>query len=155
MTIEAKAIAALLVAAVLGGAIWFFGFHERSVEHVKDVAADTKAVDIQAKKDDQIVKSDEAIVKEEAKTYEIDTSIPVVRAPVISVCVSAPSPVQVAAEATDRPEPAGGSGLRAGDPGLPAKPVNWDSRDVVQKGADANAQIKGLKDYIARVCPSL
>lgn len=154
MTLEIKAILALAAAGILGAIIWWFGFHERSIEHAKDVAADTKAVAVQTRKDDQVVAADTEIVKKEAFDYAKSLDTPVAHAPVVSVCVNAPSPVPAPAEAQARPRADATPVVRAADPPVPAE-RRWDTSPIVQIGHDADAQIKGLQDYINRVCPTL
>jgi hypothetical protein len=155
MTLEIKAIVAVITAAILAGMIGWFALHERKAEHAKDAAADAKAVQVQAKKDDAIVASDTEIVKKEAFDYAKSLDTPVTRAPVVSVCVDAPHPVQPTAEAKAGPSPDAAAIVRAAAAPVPPVEREWDTRTVLQIAHDADAQVKGLQDYINRVCPSL
>lgn len=92
---------------------------------------------------------DETTVAQEAKTYEAatDPALAPVTAPVVRLCkytiVSSPNPAGSGADAK--------LPVRAPDP-QPSVPGPDIGRPLVQIGHNADAQVAGLQDYIARVC---
>jgi hypothetical protein len=153
--VSLRAYLEIVIGAILLGALWYFGFHERSVEHTKDVTADTAAVTVQSAKDTATIASDAAIAEKEARDYAKAINTAVAGAPTLRVCINAPSPVLTAPEAQARPRSHGAPELRAADPSVPTRSVEWSTAPLVQIGHDADARVKGLQDYIVRVCPSL
>ena len=103
-----------------------------------EAAADAKAI------------NDQAIVAQEAKTYEAatDPALSPVRAPHVSVCYYAPLQGHAAGSGVDAGPP-----VRAANPPDPV-PGPDIGQPLVQIGHNADAQLEGLRDYIARVCLS-
>ncbi len=104
------------------------------------------------------LQSDQKTVTQEAETYANATTaaIPDAAAPVVSVCYYRTAPAALPSAHPAGPlshEAAPVPAARGGDPAVPVATVRrWDTKPVVQIGRDANAQVAGLQDYIAKVC---
>lgn len=145
----AVAYAKVIGAAVLALSLFLAGYHFGGLApKLACVQAQVKTEALaQAKRT-----KDTATVAEEAKTYDAATDpVQPLPAPVVRVCRAPPAPAAVpnaaasgfrAHEATPLPAAAPRDPLPGPDIGRP----------VVQAGRDADAQIAGLQDYIAKVC---
>lgn len=142
MSVKTIASLVALVLAFLAG--WHFG---RQGLELKDSKAEVKqAAAVQAKQT-----TDQKTVATEAKTYEAATDpLAPLPAPIVRMCdYRAPT-------AVPSPHPAGPgahapAAVRTADPPVPAV-VEWHTEPLVRDGHNADAQIAGLQDYIARVC---
>lgn len=139
---------AALGAIVLLAADFFAGYHFGTLAP-KLAAAKTElkqeaAQEVKATKD-------QAIIAEEAKTYEAATDpLKPIAAPHLSVCYYAP----LARVPSALPAGSGvnaGSAVRAPDTPNPV-PGPDIGRPLVQIGHNADAQLAGLRDYIEHVC---
>jgi hypothetical protein len=133
----------LLVAVFFGG--YHFGKLAPQLAAAKTELKQEAAAQVTETKDN-------AIVAQEAKTYEAatDPALDPVAAPRVSMCYYAPLTPML------RSAPAGSgvnasAPVRAADPEPPV-PGPDIGRPLVQTGHDANAQVAGLQDYITKVC---
>lgn len=139
------------VVAVLGlaGTVVLYLEHRGAEKCVQNVEAsnakETKKEDIQHGKDVTETQT-------EGKTFETAKTEPIAPAPVITLGVcptlhhkAGPSSATAGSGAHGEAE------VRGEDQGLPAV-VRWDTEPVVRAGHDADAQVKGLQDYILNVC---
>jgi hypothetical protein len=141
---ERAAFIAVLVLVVIGAA-----WHERYVGAQGCLKNVEKANVVETAKEEKQHTADTTTVQTEAKTYAAAKSAPLtVPAPRIGLCPALP---RKALSGT----PAPGSAPNAGTPGGGAdtvKPTFWDTTALVKAGRDADAQIRGLQDYIITVC---
>lgn len=137
---------AALGAIAYSVAVFFGGYHFGTLApKLAEAKTELKQDAAEQKKDT----TDQATVAQEAKTYEAatDPALAPVSAPHVSVCYYAPL---VQSHAT-------GSGVNAGPPvRAPDRPDPVPGPDIgrplVQISHNADAQIAGLQDYIAKVC---
>lgn len=142
---SAGAIAAAVLAVVLAafGAGWYFGRQGIELKDSKQIVKQEVAQDSKRR-------TDEGTVAQEAKTYEAATDpLAPLPAPIVRMC-------DYSTPAVPSPHPAGSGAhappaLRAADPPVPAV-VEWDTKPLVRDGHNADAQVAGLQDYIAKVC---
>lgn len=110
--------------------------------------ADTVAAAKQEGHEEAKAASDTRTINQEAKTYAQTLAAPdPIDSPHVSLCHYTPSAVPSA--------PTPGSSPHESAPSRAADPVNPPTDvgpPLVKVGVDADAQVKGLQDYIQRVC---
>lgn len=141
---ERLAFLGIIVAIVLG-----FAWHERYVGGQKCLRNVEKANAVETAKEDKQHTTDLSTVTIEGKTYAAAKSAPLATpAPVIRMCPKLPGKT-VLGPAEARPSPDDGA---PGGGGNSSQPTIWDTTPLVKTGRDADAQIRGLQDYIITVC---
>lgn len=107
-----------------------------------------KANVVEERKEDKQHAADVITVQHEGQTLEAIKAAPIAPAPVVRLCPKLHSQtVQGSSAARSSPDavpPSGGDNS--------SQPTLWDSTPVAKAGRDADAQIRGLQDYITNVC---
>lgn len=140
------AILVVVVVVVISGAL--YERHEGAVGCVNNVTA---ANNTEEKKDLVQKGKDQAEVQKEGSDYEAAKKEPVAPPTIITlgVCPSFPRKA-VASTPEAGPGTHGTAENRAAPEALPT--VQWDPTPIVRIGHDADAQIRGLQQYILNVC---
>ena len=140
--LERTIIEILAVLALVGG----FALYEQHKGATKCIQADAVAVQKQETHNEVKAATDAQIINQEAKTYHDTLADPApVDAPHVSVCHYTPSAVPGAP--ASRPSPH--EGTPSGSADSPHPDVG---PPLVKVGIDSDAQVRGLQDYITRVC---
>jgi hypothetical protein len=140
--IERTIIEILAVLIMVGG----FALYEQHKGATKCLQADAAAVAKQEAHNEVKAATDAQTINQEAKDYHATLAAPdPIDAPHVSVCHFTPSAVPSAP--TPGPRAHESPDSRSTDPPHPDV-----GPPLVKVGIDSDAQVRGLQDYIARVC---